>query len=156
MREINNREDILDSRDIIARIEELNEEREDLAEEVTNAEEELENVEEAEGDTAAASNALDAARIALDEWNGSEAEELASLEAFAANLEGYGDWEHGETLIRASYFTEYAEQMAEDIGAIDPNANWPLNHIDWDAAAEDLKIDYTESDFDGVTYYMRA
>ena len=27
--------------------------------------------------------------------------------------------------------------------------------IDWDRAAEDLKMDYSAIDFDGVTYYVR-
>src|SRR5687767_7294225 len=53
------------------------------------------------------------------------------------------DWEYGETLIRDSYFTEYAQQLADDIGAIDANAAWPLSHIDWEAAADELKQDYT-------------
>ena len=34
--------------------------------------------------------------------------------------------------------------MAEDLGAIDPNAGWPLYCIDWDQAARDLRMDYTE------------
>jgi hypothetical protein len=59
-------------------------------------------------------------------------------------------------LIRESYFTEYAQQMAEDIGAISKDSAWPACHIDWDEAADALKIDYTSVDFDGVTYYYRA
>ena len=65
-----------------------------------------------------------------------------------------GDW-YPVTLIHESYFENYAQEMAEDIGAIDPKATWPLNHIDWEAAAEELQNDYTQIDFDGETYFTR-
>ena len=70
--------------------------------------------------------------------------------------EGITDWEYGETLIREDYFTEYAQQLAEDIGAIDSNASWPLSYIDWGRAANALKQDYTEVSYRGTTYYARA
>lgn len=85
-----------------------------------------------------------------------ELEELTNLKALADQGEGYGDWDHGETLIRDGYFAEYAEQLADDIGAVDRKANWPLNHIDWEAAADELKQDYMSVEFDGVTYWMRS
>lgn len=72
------------------------------------------------------------------------------------DAEGYGDWDHGETLILDEHFVEYAEQLADDIGAIDREARWPLNHIDWDAAAEELRQDYTEVRFGSETYLMRT
>src|SRR5919108_3861575 len=61
-------------------------------------------------------------------------------------IRGYAgdDPEDGVFLIRSDMFQEYAEEFAEDIGAIDPRASWPLCHIDWKAAADDLKQDYTE------------
>lgn len=89
------------------------------------------------------------------ERSGPEEIELAALRALAEEAEGYAsDWAFGATLVRDSYFAEYAEQLAEDIGAIDRNAEWPLNHIDWAAAAEQLQQDYTAIDFDGVTYWV--
>jgi antirestriction protein len=57
--------------------------------------------------------------------------------------------------VRDSYFKDYAVELAEDIGAIDPDATWPTNRIDWDAAADDLKIDYTTVEYDGTTYWYR-
>lgn len=85
-----------------------------------------------------------------------EAEELATLEKLAEEASGYAaDWDYGETLIRGSYFQEYAQQLAEDIGAIDPDARWPNNCIDWERAASELQSDYTAVDFDGVTYWIR-
>ena len=61
----------------------------------------------------------------------------------------------GSTLIREDYFEEYARELADDLGAIDKDASWPAAHIDWKAAAEDLKQDYVTVELDGHTYYAR-
>ena len=140
--EITNSDDLIDSRDVIARIEELQDERDTAI--IRNDEDSWDEAEQA---------------AAFAKWadeNPEDAAELAALKALADEAEGYApDWQHGETLIRESYFVTYAEQLAEDIGAIDRNAQWPLMHIDWDAAADALKQDYTAVEFDGVTYYVR-
>lgn len=84
-------------------------------------------------------------------------EERDILEALIGDCRnGVADFEHGATLIRDTYFETYAEQLAEDIGAISSEASWPLSHIDWEAAADALKIDYSSVDFDGVEYWGRA
>ncbi len=141
MSDISNTDDIIDSRDVIARIEELDGEREALSNSVTDAE---------------TADDMQTARSALDEWDNSHAEELAALKALADEAEGYAsDWHHGETLIRDSYFKEYAMQIADDIGAIPRDAGWPCTCIDWDQAARELQMDYTSVDFDGVTYWIR-
>lgn len=81
---------------------------------------------------------------------------LAALEAVAECASDYAaDWQYGETLIRDSYFEDYAQQLAEDVGAIDPHAQWPMTCIDWQRAARELRMDYTAVDFDGVTYWVR-
>jgi len=86
-----------------------------------------------------------------------EVDEYLALRDLAEEASPYSaDWRHGEQLIRADKFAEFAEELAYDIGAIDRNANWPLSHIDWDAAAEELKQDYTSVDFDGTEYLMRC
>jgi hypothetical protein len=81
------------------------------------------------------------------------AEELGAMEAIEDELPSRGD---SETLIREDYFVEYAQQLAEDIGAISGNENWPLTCIDWDKAADELRQDYTSIEFGEFTYYMRA
>lgn len=86
-----------------------------------------------------------------------DAEELRALESFAEELRGYGDFEHGEALIRDDYFAEYAEELARDCGMIKGDTTgWPLNCIDWERAADELKADYVSAEFGGVTYWMRA
>lgn len=88
--------------------------------------------------------------------NAEEREELASLRKLAGEAEGYADdWKYGAQLIRDSYFVDYAQELAEDIGALPRDAAWPACHIDWDAAARALQQDYTSVDFGGVTYWVR-
>jgi hypothetical protein len=87
--------------------------------------------------------------------------ELSDLKKLLSELEGTGGDEQwrGEwypvTLIRDSYFKEYAQELAEDIGAVDSNATWPNNCIDWEYAARELRYDYTCIDVDGLTYWTR-
>ena len=139
--ELTNSDDIIDSRDILERFEELKTERDDLAD----------AVEEAEGDedTEHAQNLFEA-------WQEDNEAEYTALEKLIEQCEGYGDFAHGETLIREDYFETYAQELADDIGAIDRKAAWPTNHIDWEAAADELRQDYMEVDFAGTTYLMRA
>ena len=86
-----------------------------------------------------------------------EAEELKNLLALQNEAEGYSDdWQYGSTLIRESYFVEYCKEMLQDIG--DLPKDLPLyieSNIDWEGVAEDLKVDYTEVGFDGVSYFVR-
>lgn len=87
--------------------------------------------------------------------------ELASLESLLDECRGNGgdhEWDGAwfpVTLIRDSYFKEYAQELAEDIGAINADASWPNNCIDWDQATRELRMDYTEVEFDGQTYWTR-
>lgn len=122
LNEISNTEDLLDVRDIIARVEYLQEET-DRTED--------------------------------------EGFELASLETLLDELRGnggdkkwQGDW-YPVTLIRDSYFEDYARELAEDIGAIDKSAQWPNNCIDWEKATRELQTDYSSVEFDGETYWYR-
>lgn len=66
------------------------------------------------------------------------------------------DWEYGETFIADEYFEDYARDLADDIGAIDSDAGWPTSYIDWEAAADALKMDYTEYELGGYTFWARS
>ena len=161
---ISNSQDVIDSRDVIARIEELRGGLEFLIEAFKDAEEDgreeaLKNLNEwleEELDSEEAEN-FTGTQEDFEEWGkSSDALELLSLEKLAEEAEGSPDWRYGKSLIRDSYFTEYAEQFAEDIGADSRNMARPCTYIDWDAAADALKQDYTEVDFDGISYFLRA
>lgn len=133
---IDNTKDTLNSTDIIERIEEL--ENEFITEtEKDTLEEAIETIKNFDNPT----------HPGLEEYN--------ILKAFASELEGYGDWKDGETLIRESYFEDYCKELCEDIGAI-PKDFPGFIEIDWEATANNLRVDYTEAELDGVTYLMRA
>lgn len=89
-----------------------------------------------------------------------EAAELASLTAVLDDLKGNGgdyqrngDW-YPATLIRDSYFTDYAQELVEDIGDL-PNGIPSYIEIDWDATARNIQMDYTSVEIDGETYWYR-
>jgi hypothetical protein len=148
-------DDIIDSRDVIARIEELESERDSQQE--TDRDEARAQF-DAENEKASVVAKFDEDKFnAIWEWSDADlAEELKTLKALAEEGENCSDWSYGETLIRDSYFRTYAEELADDIGAIDSNAHWPMTCIDWERAARELQMDYTSIDFDGITYWMRS
>lgn len=156
---IDNHQDVIDSRDVIERIEELEAERQVLQDSLDESIAccEYHGTPESHPEHFEAQELRDC-RAALAAWDESdEGQELATLRALAEECEGYAsDWKHGEALIRASYFTEYAQQLAEDCGMVNSAATWPNNCIDWEQAARELKYDYTEVDFGGASYYIRA
>ncbi len=87
--------------------------------------------------------------------------ELAMLESILADLKGYGgdeqwrgDW-YPVTLIADRYFRDYAQELADDIGAINGDATWPNNCIDWERAASELQQDYSSVTVDGDDYWYR-
>jgi hypothetical protein len=126
--------DIIDTRDVIARVEHLRQLREPGA-------------------------------VDLGEDNATDQDtlfsELTALESLLSDLSGNGGDEQWEghwypvMLIRETYFKEYAMALAEDCGAINANATWPNNCIDWEKAARQLKGDYATTEYNGVTYYYR-
>jgi len=167
-----NRADSLDVRTLIERLEEIESEQTALVEEYTAAKEKA--PEEASERLCNAINALcsfwdltpeeiddsvEALSIETDSFHGDE--EAYEIREFIEQFRGAGgdhEWEGSwfpVTFIRDSYFTEYAEELAEDIGAISKDSPWPACHIDWEAAASALQQDYTSGEFDGVTYWAR-
>ena len=145
---ISNTDDIIDSRDVIARINELEGERDSY--EIAAHDKDGNQLDEMVSDT-------DESKAAWIEENTDEADELKSLLALQEDADGYcSEWKDGAPLIHDDHFQTYAKELAEDIGAIDRNADWPLNHIDWKEAAEDLKQDYSPVNFDGQEYWVRS
>ena len=92
----------------------------------------------------------------LDYYDRDEIEELINLIALEEEAEQYTtEWLSGVTLIHDEYFEKYAKQQAENMGTLD-SASWPFNNIDWKAAAEELQQEYTKLDpIDGNEYWVR-
>ena len=64
-----------------------------------------------------------------------------------------GDW-YPITLIRESYFVDYVQELLVDCGEI-PAKLPSYIHIDWEATAREVMVDYTTVEIDGVTYLYR-
>lgn len=139
MIKINNNEDVMDSRDIIERIEELRE-----------------SIESASGkdcgDFGGEHGWLEYA-LTCDNVDSGQVEALKTLTSVADQASDYApDWEYGEQLIRHSYFEEYMDEMIADCYEV-PKELPSFMAIVLDYVA--LRMDYTEVDFDGVTYLIR-
>lgn len=124
-----NSEDIIDVRDIMDRVEELESSKEDH---------------EAEPDGG--------------HWSDEDAQELAALTAILDELKGYGgdeqwrgDW-YPVTLIRESHFTDYAQELVCDCYDLKMPT---FVHIDWETTAREIMVDYSTVEIDGVTYLYR-
>ena len=135
MTQIDNNQDILDSRDIITRLEELDDEIEGMYEGLSE------------------NDKLDLSAPIFTEIDNLE-DERQSLRDLIEEASSSPDWSYGETLIRDSYFKIYAQELAESCGMINDTSSWPCRHIDWEQAADELQIDYTCVDFDGVCYWV--
>jgi antirestriction protein len=66
------------------------------------------------------------------------------------------DASYGVYLVPERDFEEYAQDYAEQVGAINEDMSWPACHIDWEAAAGSLAMDYSTVEFDGTDYLWRA
>lgn len=76
--------------------------------------------------------------------------ELEELQAFSVSGLDY--------FVRSDTFTnEWVREYAVEIGAISSayDLPWPLLHIDWEAAANDIKSDFSHFDLGDDTYYGR-
>lgn len=127
MAKIDEYQDVLDVRDIIVRVEELEGDEHEARDDMTDDE-----------------------RVEYDALNAL----LADLKGNGGDEQWRGDW-YPVTLIRDSYFEDYAQELAEDIGAIKDDAQWPANCIDWERAARELQQDYSSVEYNEVTYWYR-
>ena len=83
--------------------------------------------------------------------------ELDMLRALRDETEGYADdsWRDGVFFVANWDWKNYAQELADEMGAIPKEYSWPASYIDWDAAARDLRMDYMPCEIDGNTYWYR-
>lgn len=140
----------IDTRDLLKRLNEL----QDLKSNLEAAREEREQI---GGETSSTQEQIDEADEAVQaaeaEFSFDDEEELKELETLESEI---SDFRYGETMIPEGDFTNYAMQLAEDIGAIPSDAQWPCTCIDWEQAAEELAQDYTTVTYQGEDYLVRA
>ena len=164
--------DTIDSRDVIARIDDLTNEKQSSELAVEDA---LDALKKAEAALLACDDPEDSGerqRLAeeveeceevkeeaddkLKDWieEGNQGE-LEMLEELQGEAEGYAsDWHHGVTLVRDSYWTQYCQELLDDCGDV-PKDLPSYIVIDWGRTADNLQADYTSVDFAGVTYWVR-
>jgi hypothetical protein len=150
---------ILDTRYLKKRQQELQSEIDDLEGELEDAKEAVsEAVEDGEQHFAGCDCELceEVERLTsdIDDWNEDCLEELRELDDLEFEI-GRG-WSEGEAMIHVSYFVEYAQDFARDIGVVNGDEVWPLNCIDWEEAAELLAQDFTVVTYQGEDYYVRS
>lgn len=123
-------QDYFDSRDMVERIEEL-EALEDL----------FLDPESSEEDKA--------------EWTRELDNELGQLREFADSV-GNPEWIHGMTFIAEHHFEDYAQELCTDLGYLTGDLpGFISSNINWEGVADDLRVDYSEYELDGNTYYAR-
>lgn len=149
---VSNSQDVIDSRDILERISELESE---LSEMVIDSEDGV------DGSRTVDLTSMTAAEREADDdlqpWT-DEHEELLTLRKLVEDIDNYaGDSARDSVgLIRDSYFEDHARELADDLGALKNADTWPLTCIDWERAADHLKQDYSAIDYDGVEYWVRS
>lgn len=156
-------ESIIDSRDIINRIKELEDSISDC-DEPTDEEYELANrfyamLDAGEELSEEEETQFEELRDKIHDWDNTEdeREELEILKEFnEEGEEATSEWRYGVTLILEDYFEDYARELAGEVSSLprDWENEWPFTHIDWEEAAEALKMDYFELDFAGNTYLV--
>jgi hypothetical protein len=163
-------DDIIDSRDIISRHGELQDEYDSLVEAWEEATKDLDNYlleadnELTEDNThfeklcADFRGVVSDAKINLDLF---DKEELDILSEVILVGEQSPDWSYGETLILDAHFQDYTEELINDGWEMpkefDSNS-WPWRYmkIDFELAADELKSDYISIDVQNEEYWIRA
>ena len=129
---ISNHDNVIDSRDVIERIEELESIQAELVQQLSDG-----LISEAD-------------MLIFDKEQGKELDMLRALADECIDLAA--DWEYGETLIRRDHFEKYMDEMVDDCYEIPKNLPyWMSITLDYDA----LEQDYASVDFDGQEYLIR-
>lgn len=144
---------IIDTRDLMKELEELENELQDLDEAIAEAEEYIEdNTDEDENDIL--ESELQQAKDEYEYWMADNEEKMRALQNLREKIP---EFEKGKALIAEDYFEEYAQDLASDLyGNEIAKAQWPFDCIDWKQAADELKQDYAYIEFDGDTWWYRS
>lgn len=145
-REIHGWDDLIDTREVLSRIDDL-----------------VSSNSDDEGD-----------ELAREDWNQDELGEWRLLTELIDEVRGSSDEDpiHGVTLVSERYFAEYIKDLVMEGGGEYYEFSEktyrhervlnsvlfersPFTHIDWEAVADEYSTDYTEINFDGFTFYYQ-
>jgi hypothetical protein len=147
---IQNTNEVIDSRDIIDRIEELSK----IQIAIFNEQQSIEG----DDDLCIEEEDIDSKHFRqwLQEGQGIEPDrdELIDLLALKDECENVSDWKYGETLIHSSYWVDYVYDLLRDCGDLPKDIPHYIE-IDWDATANNIEQDYMRVDFGGEEYLIR-
>jgi len=87
----------------------------------------------------------------LTDYQNDQLEELLQLQEDARGVDG---WEDGISLVNSNYLADYAKEVAEEMHGYTLFDDWPIRHIDWDAAAEEWSEEMTEVDYGYNRYWV--
>ena len=92
----------------------------------------------------------------IESWKEYFEEELKEIEEIDDVENELGsEFEYGVTLVDVDDWEEFVEQDLEDIGYIPKDfPSWI--EIDWEATANNVKVDYTEVTYQGESYLVRS
>ena len=145
-------ENIIDTRDIQDRIDELNDDIDTLENEISDLSEEIDELDEDDPDD---KNEIDLKLYDIEDKRGQIEDLQEELSMLLDVKSEVPEFSYGETLIHESYWVEYVQDLCEDCGYISRDfPHWIA--IDWDATADNVAMDYSTIELDGNTYYFRS
>lgn len=139
------RQDIIDTRDLI-------EKRDELKQSILDSF--LENFEHYEDRTECFEDIL-FEEEEIQSWKEIWEDELEQIGEINKIEDELGrEFDYGVTLVHEDYWEEYVEDLLVEIGYLPKDIpSWI--EIDWEATANNVKVDYTEVEYQGQTYYGR-
>ena len=93
----------------------------------------------------------------IESWKEDWEDELKEIEEINDLENEIGDeFEYGTYLIEEYEFEDYCEEFCYDVGYVSRDTpQLILNNIDWKGIADDMRQDYSETEFRGTNYLWR-
>ena len=145
-------QNVIDTRDIQDRIDEIESDIESLEEEISELSEEIDELDE---DDSGNKNEIDLKLDDIEDKRGQIEDLQEELSMLLDVKQEVPEFSYGETLIHENYWVEYVQELCEDCGYISKDFPYWIE-IDWEATAKNVAMDYSTIELDGNTYYFRS
>lgn len=119
----------------------------DLSEDYLNSSDIIARINELEGEL------FDEDKNLVEGYDHEEFQEYENLKVINDEGEKYiEDWTYGATLVSEDAWVDYATDYIQEAYYGVTWTDFPYSHMDWEAAADELREDYYEIEIDGETY----
>ena len=145
-------ENVIDTRDIQDRIDELNDDIDTLENEISDLSEEIDELNEEDADD---KNEIDLKLDDIEDKQGQIEDLQEELSMLLDVKSEVPEFSHGETLIHEDYWMEYVQELCEECDYITKDFPYWIE-IDWEATAKNVAMDYSTIELDGNTFYFRS